>query len=94
MKGEREGRLVSTLEASAAEDEGGKGEAEQTMLEEHSPCVLSSGATTSEGCNTAREMWISAGTLGEGDKGLPLVLKMIVGMRKQVYLSVQNQIST
>lgn len=42
----------------------------------------------------AIEIWISSGTRVERDKGASSVLKMNVGMKKQVYLSVQNQIST
>lgn len=56
--------------------------------------LFSLGAKTSERCKTAIEIWISAGTHGKRDKRASSVLEMIVGMKKQVYLSGQDQIST
>lgn len=56
--------------------------------------LFSPGAETSERCKTAIEIWISAGTPGERDKGASSVLEMKVGTKKQVYLSGKNQIST
>lgn len=74
--------LVSTLEASAAEDEGGKGEAEETMLEEPSPWVSSCsllGPKLKKGIIQSEKFGSVLGHLMR-DKGVPSVLKMIVGV--------------
>lgn len=70
------------------------GRGKPSRISPHPFQLLSPGAGTSERCSTTIEIWISAGTHGERDKGASSVLEMIVGMKKQVYLSGQNQIST